>query len=93
MPTDTLVFTNVFSASRSIARQSIPDLREGDQLNAIDNGAWAVGKWWCTFQSQNGPVFARGYWSMIYVGDADGWKIRMSTFNQTSPPVVPAETN
>jgi hypothetical protein len=30
---------------------------------------------------------------MIYVGDADGWKIRMSTFNQTSPPVVPAETS
>jgi uncharacterized protein (TIGR02246 family) len=69
------------------------NIGQTDQLNAIDNGAWAVGKWWCTFQSQNGPVFARGYWSMIYVGDADGWKIRMSTFNQTSPPVVPAETN
>ena len=68
------------------------NIGQADQLNAIDNGAWAVGKWWCTFQSQNGPVFARGYWSTIYVRDADGWKIRMSTFNQTSPPVAPAET-
>jgi uncharacterized protein (TIGR02246 family) len=68
------------------------NIGQADQLNAIDNGAWAVGKWWCTFQSQNGPVFARGYWSTIYVRDGDAWKIRMSTFNQTPSPVAPTET-
>ncbi len=65
---------------------------QADQLNAIDKGAWAVGKWWCTLQSQNGPLFARGYWSTIYVRDGDTWKIRMSTFNQAPLPVVPTET-
>jgi uncharacterized protein (TIGR02246 family) len=68
------------------------NIGQTDQLNAIDNGAWAVGKWWCTFQSQNGPVFARGYWSTIYVRGADTWKIRMSTFNQAPPSVAPTET-
>jgi ketosteroid isomerase-like protein len=68
------------------------NIGQTDQLNGIDNGAWAVGKWWCTFQSQNGPVFARGYWSTIYARDGDGWKIRMSTFNQTPAPAAPAET-
>ena len=37
-------------------------------------------------------MFARGYWSTIYVRDGDVWKIRMSTFNQTPSPVAPAET-
>ena len=68
------------------------NIGQADQLNVICNGAWAVGKWWCTFQSQNGPVFARGYWSTIYVRGADAWKIRMSTFNQTPSPVAPTET-
>jgi len=44
--------------------------------------AWAVGKWWYTFQRQNDLVFAKGYWSTIYARDGDAWKIRMSTFNQ-----------
>ena len=54
--------------------------------------AWAVGKWWYTFQRQNGLVFAKGYWSTIYARDGDAWKIRMSTFNQTPAPAAPAET-
>jgi hypothetical protein len=33
------------------------------------------------FSSQNGPVFARGYWSTIYVRAADDWKIRMAYVN------------
>jgi uncharacterized protein (TIGR02246 family) len=62
---------------------------QADQLNAIDKGAWAVGKWWCTIQTQNGPVFVRGYWSSIYAREGDAWKIRMSTFNQTLAPAAP----
>ena len=68
------------------------NIGQTDQLNSIDHGAWAVGKWWCTFQSQNGPVFARGYWSTIYARDGHAWKIRMSTFNRTPAPAAPAET-
>jgi hypothetical protein len=55
---------------------------------AIGNEAWAVGEWWCTFQSKSGPAQARGYWSAIYVREGDGWKIRMWTFNETAPPAA-----
>jgi uncharacterized protein (TIGR02246 family) len=91
----------LFSGRRAIEKRYADEFQrwhptnnigQADQLNAIDDGAWAVGKWWCTFQSPNGPVFARGYWSTIYVRDGDAWKIRMSTFNQTQLPVAPAET-
>jgi uncharacterized protein (TIGR02246 family) len=63
-----------------------------DQLNAIGDAAFAVGEWWCTFQSQNGPAQARGYWSAIYVREGDAWKIRMLSFNETPPPAPAAET-
>lgn len=63
-----------------------------DELNAMGDAAWAVGEWWSTFQSQNGPVQARGYWSAIYLREGDAWKIRMSTFNDTPPPAPAAET-
>jgi hypothetical protein len=69
------------------------NIGQTDLLNAIDKWAWAVGEWWSTFQSQNGPVFARGYWSAIYVREGDVWKIPMSTFNQAPPPAAPTETN
>lgn len=58
-----------------------------DQLNAIDNGAWSVGQWWRTLEGQNGPVFARGYWSALFVREDDGWKLRLLVFNETSPQV------
>jgi len=60
------------------------------QLNAIGNEAWAVGEWWSTLQSQNGPVFVRGYWSAIYVGEGDAWKIRMLTVSEHPPPAAAA---
>ena len=41
-------------------------ISEANKLNAIGNGACAVGQWWCTLESQNGPVPVRGYWSEIY---------------------------
>jgi uncharacterized protein (TIGR02246 family) len=28
------------------------NIGQTDQLNAIDNGAWAIGKWWRTFQAR-----------------------------------------
>jgi len=61
-------------------------------LNAIDNAVWSAGQWTGTFQSQTGPVFALGYWSMIYVREGDAWKIRMLTLNECPPPVPRAET-
>jgi uncharacterized protein (TIGR02246 family) len=70
------------------------NIGQANQLNAIGNEAWAVGEWWCTFQSKSGPAQARGYWSAIYVREGDGWKIRMWTFNETAPPIsLVTETN
>ncbi len=63
---------------------------QADQLNAIGNEAWSVGKWWRTLQGENGPVFVRGYWSALFVREGDGWKVRMMTFNETLPQVRPA---
>jgi Ketosteroid isomerase homolog len=56
-------------------------IHQHDQVTAIGNQAWAVGRWWSTFQSQNGPVLARGFWSAIYVRESDTWKIRMANYN------------
>lgn len=56
-------------------------IRQNDQVTAFGNQAWAVGRWWSTLQSQNGPVLARGYWSAVYVHEGDAWKIRMATYN------------
>jgi hypothetical protein len=56
------------------------------------SGVWGAGQWTSTFQSQNGSVFAFGYWSAIFVGEGDAWKIRVWTVNQTPPPTPRAET-
>jgi uncharacterized protein (TIGR02246 family) len=67
-------------------------MSEGNKLNGIGNDAWAVGQWWWTFESQNGPVPVRGYWSEIYAREGDAWQIRMSIFfNKTPLPTPPAE--
>ena len=54
---------------------------QGSCLNAIDNAAWATGKWWTTRQGQTGPKFGSGFWSAIYVRDGDAWKIRLFTIS------------
>ena len=56
-------------------------IRQNDQVTAVGNQAWAVGRWWSTLQSRNGPVLARGFWSAIYVREGDAWKIRMANYN------------
>jgi ketosteroid isomerase-like protein len=35
-------------------------IRQNDQLTAVGNQAWAVGRWWSTLRGENGPVLARG---------------------------------
>jgi uncharacterized protein (TIGR02246 family) len=66
---------------------------QADQLNAIDNGAWSVGQWWRTLQREESLVFARGYWSALFVRESDGWRLRMLTFNETSPRVRAASVH
>jgi uncharacterized protein (TIGR02246 family) len=56
-------------------------VRQNDQVTGVGDQAWAVGRWWSTLRSQNGPVLARGYWSAIYVREGDAWKIRMANYN------------
>jgi uncharacterized protein (TIGR02246 family) len=53
---------------------------EAQKLNAIGNGAWAVGSWWCTLENENGPAPMMGYWTEIYVRQGEAWQIRVSTF-------------
>lgn len=67
-------------------------IHEADQLNAVGSGAWSIGQWWRTLQAPEGLKFARGYWSALFVLEGDGWKIRMMTFNETSPRIEPART-
>jgi ketosteroid isomerase-like protein len=45
-----------------------------------------VGSWSATFNSPNGPVPLKGYWSDVDVRDGNGWKIRRETYNVTPPP-------
>ena len=59
-------------------------------LNAIENAVLGAGQWTSTFQSQNGSVFALGYWSAIYVREGEAWKIRVLTLNEQPPPAPPA---
>ena len=54
---------------------------QGSCLNAIDNAAWATGKWWTTRQGQTAPKFENGFWSAIYVREGDAWKIRLFTIS------------
>ena len=61
---------------------------ERNYLNAIDNAVWGAGQCTSTFQSQNGSVFAFGYWTAIFVREGDAWKIRVWTINQ-KPPLAP----
>jgi uncharacterized protein (TIGR02246 family) len=56
-------------------------IRQNDQLTAVGNQAWAVGRWWSTLRGENGPVLARGFWSAIYVREGGAWKIRMANYN------------
>jgi ketosteroid isomerase-like protein len=69
-------------------------LSEANKLNSIGNGAWAVGQWWCTLESQSGPVPMMGYWSEVYVREGEAWQIRVSTFVSKTPlPAMTAKTN
>ena len=61
-------------------------------LHAIDNAVCSAGEWSSTLQSQNVPVFVRGYWSSINVREADAWKIRMLTISE-KPRLATPETN
>jgi ketosteroid isomerase-like protein len=67
---------------------------ERHYLNAIDNAVFGAGQWTSTFQSQNGPLFALGYWLAVYVREGDAWKKIMASLasSRTSCARVAAKT-
>ncbi len=68
-------------------------IRQNDQVTAVGNQAWAVGRWWSTLRGQNGPVLARGFWSAIYVREGGAWKIRMANYNGSGNIVLTPAAN
>jgi uncharacterized protein (TIGR02246 family) len=72
--------------------QPVNHIVETNQLNAIGQQVWSLGQWWNTLQSQNGPVFVRGYWSALFVREGDAWRIRMLTCNETPSTAARADT-
>jgi ketosteroid isomerase-like protein len=58
-------------------------------IGTTGNELWGTGEWSETGQGKTGePLPIKGYWSMIYVREADDWKIRMMTWNTTPDSVI-----
>jgi uncharacterized protein (TIGR02246 family) len=58
-------------------------------IGTAGNELWATGEWSETGQDKNGEPFPiKGHWSMIYVREADDWKIRVDAMNVTPDSVV-----
>jgi uncharacterized protein (TIGR02246 family) len=51
-----------------------------------DTARLRIGSWSGVYQSPNGPMHVKGYWTTTDVRDGDTWKIRMETENLTMPP-------
>jgi uncharacterized protein (TIGR02246 family) len=58
-------------------------------IGRAGNELWATGEWGETGQGKNGePLPIKGYWLMIYVREADDWKIRLKAWNTTPDSVI-----
>jgi uncharacterized protein (TIGR02246 family) len=67
-----------------------PEPAKLDQVVMIgDSMRLRTGTWGGVFQSPNGPVPVKGYWTTTDVREGNSWKIRMETALPMSPP--PAE--
>jgi uncharacterized protein (TIGR02246 family) len=49
-----------------------------------------TGSWSGVFHSPDGPVHVKGYWTTTDVRHGDTWKIRVETYNMTTPPAAEA---
>ena len=58
-------------------------------IGTAGNELWATGEWSETGQGKTGePIPIKGYWSEIYVREADDWKIRVEAWNTTPDSVI-----
>jgi uncharacterized protein (TIGR02246 family) len=58
-------------------------------IGTAGNELWATGELSETGQGKAGePIPIKGYWSCIYVREADDWKIRVETWNTTPDSVI-----
>jgi ketosteroid isomerase-like protein len=58
-------------------------------IGTAGNELWGTGEWSETGQGKTGePLPIKGCWSIIYVREADDWKIRMMAWNSTPDSVI-----
>jgi ketosteroid isomerase-like protein len=58
-------------------------------IGTAGNELWATGEWSETGQGKNRePIPIKGHWALIYVREADDWKIRVHVTNDTPDSVI-----
>jgi hypothetical protein len=58
-------------------------------IGMAGNEMWATAEWSETGQGKTGePIPIKGHWLIIYVREADDWKIRMAIVNLTPGSVI-----
>src|SRR6516162_1534008 len=58
-------------------------------IGTAGNELWATGEWSETGQGKTGePIPIKGYWSHIYIREADDFKIRMAAWNTTPDSIL-----
>ena len=58
-------------------------------IGTAGNELWATGEWSETGQGKTGePIPIKGYFSTIYVREADDWKIRVDAWNDTPESII-----
>ena len=82
-------YTDLFQRWHPKNRSTKLDGNTPHLIGTTGNELWGTGEWSETGQGKTGePLPIKGYWSMIYVREADDWKIRMMTWNTTPDSVI-----
>ena len=82
-------YTDLFQRWHPKNRSTKLDGNTPHLIGTTGNELWGTGEWSETGQGKTGEALPiKGYWSMIYVREADDWKIRMMAWNTTPDSVI-----